>query len=364
MSTVNWSAIYLGNMADLDTDESDRVAEGAGTVPSSFGSSGDPLSDYVITLETNSNDGNTRITRDNDATTDTITYETSPGGATQTSTLDTIFNASLNVVFADGSDRNLSGFNIVQDTEGNLFLLASDFAFSGDTGSKAIDSISILSLNDGSNFSVKQDDVDGGSFVSTSSGPTICFASHTRIATPLGEVAAGHLRAGDEIMTLDNGAQPILWVARQRMRFRRGRDAFKPYRFPKGVLGKGLPRRALDLSKQHRLLLRAGGGEHLAPAVGFAMLDGIAQMPAAQDVTFINFLLPGHQIIFAEGAPVESLYLGPNSLAILSKPARREIEAAIGTAEFSKGHPRRARPFLTRRQTATLLRQEIEALCL
>ncbi len=364
MSTVNWSAIYLGNMADLDTDESDRPAEGAGTVPTTFGSVAEPLSDNVITLQSESTDGNTRMTRDNDATTDRITYETSPGGPTQTSTLDTIFNASLQVTFDDGNTLSNSAFYIVQDTDGNLFLLGDDFAFSSGTlGSKPIDSIEILSLNDGGNFSIKQDDVDGGTFMSTSSGPTICLLPQTRIATPLGEVAAGDLRQGDKVMTLDNGALPILWVARQRMRFQSGRDDFKPYQFRKGALGEGLPRQDLQLSKQHRVLLRAGGAEHLGPAGGYATLDGVSQMTGARDVTFINFLLPGHQIIFAEGVPVESLYLGPNCIAMLSQRERLEIAVAIGANDLTKLNPNRARPFLTHRQTATLLRQEAEAHC-
>ena len=363
MPTVNWSAIYLGNLADLDTDESDRVAEGAGTVPTTFGSVANPLSDDVITLQSDSSDGNNRITRDNDATTDTITYETSPGGPMQTSTLDTIFNASLNVVFADGSDINSSGFNIVQDTDGNLFLLGSDFAFSGVTGSKAIDSITIASINDGSNSSIRQDDVDGGSFVSTSPGPSICFLPETRIATPLGEVAAGNLAVGDKIMTLDNGAQPILCVTRQRMRFRSSPDDFKPYRFCKGVLGEGLPRRNLHVSKQHRLMLRTGGDECLGPAIGFAKLDGVSQMTALKDITFINFLLPSHEIIFAEGVPVESLYLGPNSVSMLSKQTRLEMAKAIGVDDLTKVTSNRARPFLTRRQTETLLQHEAKGLC-
>ncbi len=361
MPTVDWSAIYLGNLADVDTDESDRVAEGAATVPTTFGSVANPLSDNVITLQSDSNDGNNRITRDNDATTDTITYETSPGGATQTSTLDTIFDVSLNIVYADGSNENTSGYNIVQDTDGNLFLVADDAAFLiADIATKAVESISILSLNDGSNFSVRQDDVDNGNFVSTGPGPSICFLPQTRIATPQGEVAAEDLCPGDEILTLDHGAQRILWVARQHMRFQNGEDDFRPYRFRKGALGQELPRRDLHVSKQHRLLLRTGGVECLGPAVGFAALNGVSKMTAARDVTFINFLLADHEIIFAEGVAVESMYLGSNCIAMLSKSDRSEIAIAMGVDDLTSVTQTRARPFQTRKQTEILLQRQAQ----
>ena len=89
-------------MDDLGADASDLTTEGSAAVLTTFGSPAEPLSDYVLNLETVDNTADGDIGRDNNATTDTITYETSPGGPTQTSTLDTIIRVEANVRFASG----------------------------------------------------------------------------------------------------------------------------------------------------------------------------------------------------------------------------------------------------------------------
>ena len=356
MSTVNWSAIYLGNMSDLDTDESTLAGEGAAGLLTTFGSPGTPLSDSVVTLQTNSNDGNSDIGRDNDGTTDTIVYETAPGGPTQSSTLDSIYQVNISFDYVGGGGGGGGTYYIVQDDAGQLFLLAPDNAFSfGGAGSAPFESLTVNSID--ADFQVlPQSSVDGGSFQSTSAGPTICFLPDTRIATPAGEVAAGNLRVGNLVSTLDHGAQPILWVGCRHMSFREGDDEFRPYQFNQGTLGSGLPKRTLKLSKQHRLLLHRGGVEHLGPAVGFLALRGVSRMNAITKATFMTFLLPHHDIIFAEGMPIESFYLGNNGLAVLSKEERSEIKKACERHASGRLPHRPARPFLSRKQTVDALR--------
>jgi hypothetical protein len=345
MSTVNWSAIYLRNFADFDSDEADLAAEDSSPLLTTFGSAANPMSDFVVNLQTVSNDGNSAIGRDNSGTPDTITYETSPGGATQTTTVDTIMRVDATVQLSDGGSGGGNGFFVIQDIDGNAFLLADDIFFTfGPLGSEAIDSITITSIDDDNITELTQSSVDDGPFVSTSAGPTICFLPETRIATPRGEVAADLLKVGDQIMTLDSGPQPILWIGRQHVRFRYGDEAFKPYRIKKGALGEGLPKRTLKVSKQHRLLLRGRKDEYLGPTIGFQSVRGVSRMNGVREATFMNFLLPRHEIIFGEGLPIESFYLGQSGLALLSHKDRLAICAAFGGAEIDRVSFPPARP--------------------
>lgn len=360
MSTVNWSAIYLGNFADFDSDEADLQAEDSSPLIATFGSAANPMSNFVVNLQTVSNDGNSAIGRDNTGTPDRITYQTSPGGPTETTTVDSIFRVNTVVQFSDGPGPMSNGFFVIQDTNGNVFFLADDQSFSfGQMDSRTIDSITITGISDDNRSALNQSWVDNGPFAATGAGPTICFLPETRIATPCGEVAAGSLNVGDHIMTLDNGPQPILWVGRKHVRFHPGDEAFLPYRIKQGALGDGLPRRHLKLSKQHRLLLHGRQDEYLGPVIGFLSLNGISRMNGVREATFINFLLSRHEIIFAEGVPIESLFIGKGSLSILSSADQSAISAALGCPTIDDVSMRPARSLLTRRQTEAALKRHL-----
>ncbi len=45
----------------------------------------------------------------------------------------------------------------------------------------------------------------------------ICFTPNTMIATPLGSRAIETLKAGDLVITADNGLQPIRWIGRKQV---------------------------------------------------------------------------------------------------------------------------------------------------
>jgi acyl-CoA reductase-like NAD-dependent aldehyde dehydrogenase len=48
---------------------------------------------------------------------------------------------------------------------------------------------------------------------------------------------------------------------------------------------------------------------------------------SASSVTYNHFLLQRHEIVFANGAPTESMFTGTEALKSVSKAARREITA-------------------------------------
>lgn len=173
----------------------------------------------------------------------------------------------------------------------------------------------------------------------------ICFASGTMIRTADGEIAVEDLRPGMLVQTRDDGLQPVLWVGLRRLDSVDLMSApnLRPIRIGKGALGSDTPARDLIVSPQHRILLRSriaqrmfDAPEILVPARNLLGVDGIAVAHDLQEVTYVHFLLPEHQIVYAEGAESESLFTGTQALAALGKSARREIEAILPSA-FAAG---------------------------
>lgn len=174
----------------------------------------------------------------------------------------------------------------------------------------------------------------------------ICYAAGTLIETTAGEVPVETLRPGMLVVTRDDGLQPVLWVGAQVLDAQRLAQAphLRPVRIRAGALGEGLPRRDLVVSPQHRILVRSriarrmfGADEVLVPARALLAVDGIDLADDLPAVTYVHFLLPAHQVVFAEGAEAESLFTGARAMAMLGATARAEIAAifpdlALGAA--------------------------------
>lgn len=182
--------------------------------------------------------------------------------------------------------------------------------------------------------------------------PPPCFASGTRILTTHGALRVEDLRVGDMVMTMDNGYRPLVWITSRRV----GADELhlrpelRPVRIAAGSLGPGLPETDLVVSPQHRVLIRSRLAERmfadrevLVAAKHLAGLPGIAVDLDMPEVTYWHFLFDGHQIVFSNGAPTESLFTGPEALRGLTPGQRQEIETlfpdSIGVA--GGGHPAR-----------------------
>lgn len=137
----------------------------------------------------------------------------------------------------------------------------------------------------------------------------VCFTPGTLIETPEGPRPVETLGIGDTVVTADHGPQPLRWIGRQRVPAR-GRHA--PVFVPGGPLGN---RRPLLLSPQHRILLsdprlapHFDTSEVLAPAKGFVGHIGIRRAPLVE-VDYFHLLFDRHEVLFANGLAVESLYL-------------------------------------------------------
>lgn len=86
----------------------------------------------------------------------------------------------------------------------------------------------------------------------------------------------------------------------------------------------------LILSPQHSVLLRVDGAdETLVRATHLSRLRGgkARVMLGCRKVHYFHVMFEAHQIIFTNGAPTGSFYLGPNAHGALLCAARREVGA-------------------------------------
>jgi hypothetical protein len=137
-----------------------------------------------------------------------------------------------------------------------------------------------------------------------------CFTPGTMVATPDGERAVDDLKTGDLVLTVDHGAQPLLWVGKTRVE---AQGKLAPIRFDAGVLGLDRP---LTVSPQHRMLVadwRApylfGHSEVLIAAHCLVNGDTVTRVET-DEVEYIHLLFARHEIVIANGAKSESYYPG------------------------------------------------------
>ncbi|PID36569.1 MAG: hypothetical protein CR993_04255 [Rhodobacterales bacterium] len=177
-----------------------------------------------------------------------------------------------------------------------------------------------------------------GSGTPTPGNTNICFANGTFLLTPKGARAIETLKVGDEVITSDHGARKIRWVFAKTWAPEQIAQApnLAAVHIRQGALGPGLPSRDLRLSQQHRVLVQSaiaqrmfGRPEVLIPAKALLGLPGVHLDFSPQPVTYYHILLQNHEILFANGIPTESLYLGQQALTSIPQAALQEIETIL-----------------------------------
>lgn len=324
--------LHLGSAADVDPTEGSYLSENAASLIGTYSNA------VLSTVDAVGNDANgDGLISENDVSTngDTISID---GVAL---VLDSIQAYSTTITRGDGTTYNTT-VGVAQMADGNLYLIPiseTDLDFMN-IQSVALNSVVSAGFN--------------GIYVTSASRSidntqVVCFARGTRIITPKGPVDVADLKRGDIVQTMDNGLQPIRWVDGRRVRAK-GRLA--PVRIKKGALGMGVPSRDLLVSQQHRILLRSrlairhfGTAEILVPAKKLIDLPDIEIVEDRQHVEYFHFLLPHHEIVFAEGAPAESMYLGQESLGTVSQESRDEIFTLFPELHQPAYVPRGARLF-------------------
>ncbi|MEP2533694.1 Hint domain-containing protein [Shimia sp.] len=165
--------------------------------------------------------------------------------------------------------------------------------------------------------------------VATSNGGVICFTPGTMIATPEGPKRIDDLREGDGVQTKDNGTQEIQWIGSRRMTGARlfAMPKLRPIRIRPGAMGIERPDQELIVSPEHSMLVRGAVARSLfnAPEVLVRAKDlvngsTIAVDHALREVTYVHLLLPGHEVIWANGVETESFH--PASAELTSLEAR------------------------------------------
>ncbi|MFD1880589.1 Hint domain-containing protein [Paracoccus pacificus] len=177
--------------------------------------------------------------------------------------------------------------------------------------------------------------------------PIICFSDATLIETDHGQVCAGVLRVGDLVRTQDHGYQPIRWIGRRTFgatELKNDPD-LRPVRIRAGALGTGIPSSDLVVSPQHRVLIRSkisqsifATDEVLAGVKHLLVKDGVEVVDDLEGVTYVHFLLDRHEIVYANGAPAETLHTGAEALKSVGPAARAEIFSIF--PELERNHQR------------------------
>ena len=101
-----------------------------------------------------------------------------------------------------------------------------------------------------------------------------------------------------------------------------------------------------------------GVPEVLIPAVRLLDVPGVMIDESVTEVTYVHLLFAQHQVIYAEGAPTESLYTGKEALNALAPAARAEITTLF--PELCEDWPEPARPIPTVIRQRRLLERHLK----
>jgi T5SS/PEP-CTERM-associated repeat protein len=220
------------------------------------------------------------------------------------SSQDVVFSASTGVLKLD--DIGAFAGTIGTYVAGDQFIITggvlSGLGVSGGT---------VLTVNDSGNGGVDQiafaAPISAGQF-SIVGGNTIevvqCFAAGTLIQTERGPVAVERLRAGDQVVTAEDGRlEPVVWLGRRAVdcaMHPRPAQVW-PIRVRKGAFGPQRPARDLFLSPDHAVFVN----EVLVPVKYLVNGTSIGQV-RRKSVVYYHVELPRHALLLAEGLAVES----------------------------------------------------------
>lgn len=251
-----------------------------------------------------------------------------------------------NDVLSGGDDRdtfvNVNGGDEVHGGAGFSLSAADDYDTLDLRGS--LPAGGSLSINitgpdsDGNGFDGTVDFTDASGNLSTLIFTNIeniipCFTPGTKIATPQGERLVETLKAGDRIITRDNGFQDIKWIGSTRVDAQRlaGSPHLRPVLIRQCALGNDLPERDMMVSPNHRVLITGDKtalyfeeSEVLVAAKHLTGLPGIDIVDVAE-ITYIHFMFDQHEVVLSDGAWTESFQPGDHSLAGIDADQRREI---------------------------------------
>ncbi|MBO9397380.1 Hint domain-containing protein [Shimia sp. R9_2] len=313
MSTT-FNALSIGQLAEIDTFEGNSFAENASAlVGLTFGGPGAALLNNFV--EVSATGGVGAFYAMNNNPNDRFRID---GGAPQQFDGVAVYNATI--TYLDGSTATYSAV-LFQDVDGNSYL-APELTNNTDQATLEAGPIQSISLD-----SLAADRVRGLAANRQEWDFVPCFAAGTPIVTQQGERAIETLQAGDMILTLDHGFQPLRWIGQRTVA---AQGAVAPVRFAAGALGNDVP---LMVSPHHRMMLRGwrvemhfGEAEALVPAISLVNGDTICQVEGGE-ITYVHLMFDCHEIVYGGGVPSESFLPGAQGLNALERSVQEEIFA-------------------------------------
>ena len=202
-----------------------------------------------------------------------------------------------------------------------------------------------------------------------------CLLRGTAIATADGRRLIEDLKIGDVLPTMFGGARPIRWIARYPFK---KNDPGKPWvksvlpiRIARSALAPNVPEKDLLVTSGHALFLNG----LLIQVENLINGATIARYEAREydELEYFNIKLDGHDVIYAEGAPVETmlsvdeaaanfagyfrLYGAPDPDASRCAPL---VTYGGGRGEFKSRIRSAISPWLDRREPIDVIRDRLE----
>jgi hypothetical protein len=137
-----------------------------------------------------------------------------------------------------------------------------------------------------------------------------CMFRGTRIQTCCRSERVENLSIGDRVVTSRGEVKPIKWIGRQH--FTRGPsslwpDSVHPVRVARSALADNVPLSDLYLSPMHALLIDGALIEVKDLVNGTSIIRAVPD--GMEDIEYFHIELATHEVIIAEGAPVETLFV-------------------------------------------------------
>jgi hypothetical protein len=156
-----------------------------------------------------------------------------------------------------------------------------------------------------------------------------CFVTGTQIRTALGEMPVEDIAVGDQVYSaLHDGLATVIWAGRRQVdcaRHPRPAQVW-PVRVKAGAFGPGEPHRDLYLSPDHAIYVN----EVLIPVKYLINDSTVAQVPRDQ-VTYHHLELAEHDVLLAEGLPVESFLKTDASSNYVNRPTPVRLHPDFST---------------------------------
>ena len=360
---LTFKALYVGTSStQLDPTEGNDTAEGAENfAKTTFGAKDNALAGSWVSFTSVDNGGYADVLDvNNSRSNDQAIIDNGSGPVTYTFDGTAVYKGYITYNDGSVSAKDLP-IVLVQMTNGDLYIVPSPQA-----GTATNDALSAGQIQSITFTGVLSVDHTGMVTDRPVVGFVTCYAAGTLIGTPTGPRAVETLAPGDMVDTLDHGPQPIRWIGHRQLGVADmiANPALEPVRIAPGAMGQGLPLRELRVSPQHRMLVRSaiaermfGGPEVMVAAKHLAGLPGIEPCTGVAPVEYWHVLCDRHEVLFAEGAPSESLYTGEQALYALDAEARAEIAALFP----DMAPPEPARDLVPGRRARTLARRHAEA---